>query len=71
VPFAIENNSGNTISVSVVVLAIISAASEHEALLVSFYSNHALMKVLGEKLSQPVVGIMQAFQYVARCSIAT
>lgn len=43
----------------------IPIANHYDAFLVTCYSDHALVKVLREELSQPVVGIMEASLYAA------
>jgi Asp/Glu/hydantoin racemase/predicted amidohydrolase len=65
-PSAIEGNSDNIMSAATASQAIIPIAQEYDAFLVACYSEHALIKVLREELSQPVVGIMEASLFAAR-----
>lgn len=65
-PSAIEGNFDNIMSAAAAARAIIPIAHEYDAFLVACYSDHALIKVLREELSQPVVGIMEASLFAAR-----
>lgn len=65
-PSAIEGGFDDVMSAAAAARAIIPIAHQHDAFLVACYSNHALIKVLREELSQPVVGIMEASLFAAR-----
>jgi Asp/Glu/hydantoin racemase/predicted amidohydrolase len=65
-PSAIEGSFDNIMSAAAAARAIIPIAHEYDAFLVACYSDHALIKVLREELSQPVVGIMEASLFAAR-----
>ncbi|KAI4653458.1 hypothetical protein J4E93_001224 [Alternaria ventricosa] len=65
-PSAIEGNFDNIMSAAAAARAIMPIAHEYDAFLVACYSDHALIKVLREELSQPVVGIMEASLFAAR-----
>jgi Asp/Glu/hydantoin racemase/predicted amidohydrolase len=65
-PSAIEGQSDNIMSAAAAARAIIPIAGHYDAFLVACYSDHALIKVLREELSQPVVGIMEVSLYAAR-----
>jgi Asp/Glu/hydantoin racemase/predicted amidohydrolase len=65
-PSAIEGNSDNIMSAATAARAIIPIAQEYDAFLVACYSDHALIKLLREELSQPVIGIMEASLFAAR-----
>jgi Asp/Glu/hydantoin racemase len=65
-PSAIEGGFDDVMSAAAAARAIIPIAHQYDAFLVACYSNHALIKVLREELSQPVVGIMEASLFTAR-----
>jgi Asp/Glu/hydantoin racemase len=65
-PSAIEGGFDDVMSAAAAARAIIPIAHQYDAFLVACYSNHALIKVLREELSQPVVGIMEASLFAAR-----
>ncbi|KAI8938685.1 hypothetical protein NX059_004552 [Plenodomus lindquistii] len=65
-PSAIEGSFDNIMSSAAAARAIIPIAHHYDAFLVACYSDHALVKMLREELSQPVVGIMEASLYAAR-----
>jgi Asp/Glu/hydantoin racemase/predicted amidohydrolase len=65
-PSAIEGNLDNIMSAAAAARAIIPIADRYDAFLVACYSDHALVKLLREELSQPVVGIMEASLFAAR-----
>jgi len=65
-PSAIESSFDNIMSAAAAARAIIPAAHQYDAFLIACYSDHALIKVLREELSQPVVGIMEASLFAAR-----
>jgi hypothetical protein len=65
-PSAIEGSLDNIMSAAAAARAIIPTAGQYDAFLVACYSDHALIKVLREELSQPVVGIMEASLIPAR-----
>jgi Asp/Glu/hydantoin racemase len=65
-PSAIEGKFDDVMSAAVAVQGILQHASQYDALLVACYSDHALIKMLREELTQPVVGIMEASFFAAR-----
>lgn len=65
-PSAIEGKFDDVMSAAVAVQGILQHASSYDAFLVACYSDHALIKMLREELTQPVVGIMEASLFVAR-----
>jgi Asp/Glu/hydantoin racemase/predicted amidohydrolase len=65
-PSAIEGNLDSVMSAAAAARAIIPIANQYDAFLVACYSDHALIKVLREELSQPVIGIMEASLFAAR-----
>lgn len=65
-PTAIEGFSDGVLSAAVAAREIVNQEGGFDAVLVSCYSDHPLIKVLREELSQPVVGIMEASLFVAR-----
>lgn len=65
-PSAIEGNFDNIMSAAAAAHAIIPIAHEYDAFLIACYSDHALIKMLREELSQPVIGIMEASLLAAR-----
>ena len=65
-PSAIEGNLDNIMSAAAAARAIIPIANQYDAFLVACYSDHALIKMLREELTQPVVGIMEASLFAAR-----
>jgi Asp/Glu/hydantoin racemase/predicted amidohydrolase len=65
-PSAIEGNFDNIMSGAAAARAIIPIADQYDAFLVACYSDHALIRMLREELSQPVVGIMEASLFAAR-----
>ncbi|KAF2023242.1 carbon-nitrogen hydrolase [Setomelanomma holmii] len=65
-PSAIEGNLDNIMSAAAAARAIVPIAQNYDAFLVACYCDHALVKVLREELSQPVVGIMEASLFAAR-----
>ncbi|KAH7402900.1 carbon-nitrogen hydrolase [Pyrenochaeta sp. MPI-SDFR-AT-0127] len=65
-PSAIEGSFDNIMSAATSARAIIPIADEYDAFLVACYSDHALIKMLREEISQPVVGIMEASLFAAR-----
>lgn len=65
-PSAIEGNFDNIMSAAAAARAILPMADDYGAFLVACYSDHALVKMLREELTQPVVGIMEASLYAAR-----
>ncbi|CAO2657166.1 Nn.00g032920.m01.CDS01 [Neocucurbitaria sp. VM-36] len=65
-PSAIEGNFDNIMSAATAARAIMSIADQYDAFLIACYSDHALIKVLREELSQPIVGIMEASLFAAR-----
>lgn len=65
-PSAIEGNFDNIMSAAAAARAIIPIAEQYDAFLIACYSDHALIKVLREELSQPVIGIMEASLLAAR-----
>ncbi|KAH6878506.1 carbon-nitrogen hydrolase [Alternaria rosae] len=65
-PSTIEGNFDNIMSAAAAARAILPIANQYDAFLVACYSDHALIKVLREELSQPVVGIMEASLFAAR-----
>ena len=65
-PSAIEGSFDNIMSAAAAARAIIPVADQYDAFLVACYSDHALIKMLREELSQPVVGMMEASLFAAR-----
>lgn len=65
-PSAIEGNFDNIMSAAAAARAIIPIADQYDAFLVACYSDHALIRMLREELSQPVIGIMEASLIAAR-----
>lgn len=65
-PSAIEGNFDNIMSAAAAARDIIPIANKYDAFLIACYSDHALVKVLREELTQPVVGIMEASLFAAR-----
>lgn len=65
-PSAIEGHCDSIKSADAAARAILPYADEYDAFLVACYSDHALIKMLREELSKPVVGIMEASLFVAR-----
>jgi Asp/Glu/hydantoin racemase/predicted amidohydrolase len=65
-PSAIEGHCDNIKSADAAARAILPYADEYDAFLIACYSDHALVKMLREELSQPVVGIMEASLFAAR-----
>ncbi len=53
-------------SAGVSVPGILQHADQYDAFLVACYSDHALIRMLREELTQPVVGIMEASLFCAR-----
>ncbi|ORY09217.1 carbon-nitrogen hydrolase [Clohesyomyces aquaticus] len=65
-PSAIEGNFDNIMSGAAAARAVIPLANQFDAFLVACYSDHALIRMLREELSQPVIGIMEASLLAAR-----
>ncbi|KAL1796192.1 hypothetical protein ACET3X_004732 [Alternaria dauci] len=65
-PSVVEGSFDDVMSAAAAARAIIPIAHHYDAFLVACYSNHALIRVLREELSQPVVGIMEASLFAAR-----
>ncbi|PVI00213.1 carbon-nitrogen hydrolase [Periconia macrospinosa] len=65
-PSAIEGSFDNIMSSAASARAIVPIAHEYDAFLVACYSEHALVKMLREELTQPVIGIMEASLFAAR-----
>jgi Asp/Glu/hydantoin racemase len=65
-PSAIEGNFDNVMSAAAAARAIIPIAAGYDAFLVACYSDHALIRMLREELTQPVIGIMEASLVSAR-----
>ncbi|KAJ9624080.1 hypothetical protein H2203_005528 [Taxawa tesnikishii (nom. ined.)] len=65
-PTAVEGNFDNVMSAAASMRAIMPLAHGYDAFLVACYSDHALIRMLREELSQPVIGIMEASLFAAR-----
>ena len=65
-PSAVEGKFDDVMSAAVAVQGILQHANQFDAFLVACYSDHALIKMLREELTQPVVGIMEASLFAAR-----
>jgi Asp/Glu/hydantoin racemase len=65
-PSAIEGKFDDVMSAAVAVQGILQHANQYDAFLVACYSDHALIRMLREELTQPVVGIMEASLFAAR-----
>ncbi|KAF2729163.1 carbon-nitrogen hydrolase [Polyplosphaeria fusca] len=65
-PSAVEGNFDNIMSAAAAARAIVPIAHQYDAFLVACYSDHALIRMLREELSQPVIGIMEASLIAAR-----
>ena len=65
-PSAVEGKFDDIMSAAVAVQGILQHADQFDAFLVACYSDHALIKMLREELTQPVVGIMEASLFAAR-----
>jgi Asp/Glu/hydantoin racemase len=65
-PTAIEGNFDNIMSSAASARAVIPIADQYDAFLVACYSDHALIRMLREELTQPVIGIMEASLFAAR-----
>jgi Asp/Glu/hydantoin racemase len=65
-PSAIEGKFDDVMSAAVAVQGILQHANQFDAFLIACYSDHALIRMLREELSQPVCGIMEASLFAAR-----
>ncbi|KZM19626.1 hydrolase [Ascochyta rabiei] len=65
-PSAVESTFDDVMSAAVAVQGILQHANQFDAFLIACYSDHALIKMLREELTQPVVGIMEASLFAAR-----
>ncbi|KAF1934110.1 uncharacterized protein M421DRAFT_51380 [Didymella exigua CBS 183.55] len=65
-PSAVEGKFDDVMSAAVAVQGILQHASQFDAFLIACYSDHALIRMLREELTQPVVGIMEASLFAAR-----
>ncbi|KAF1354468.1 hypothetical protein EJ07DRAFT_168217 [Lizonia empirigonia] len=65
-PSAVEGGFDDVMSAAVAVQGILQHANQFDAFLVACYSNHSLIRMLREELTQPVVGIMEASLLAAR-----
>lgn len=65
-PTAIESSFDNIMSAAASMRAIIPIAEQYDAFLVACYSDHALIRMLREEFTQPVIGIMEASLFAAR-----
>jgi len=65
-PSAVEGKFDDVMSAAVAVQGILQHANQSDAFLIACYSDHALIRMLREELSQPVVGIMEASLFAAR-----
>ncbi|KAJ4989882.1 carbon-nitrogen hydrolase [Stagonosporopsis vannaccii] len=65
-PSAVEGKFDDVMSAAVAVQGILQHATQFDAFLIACYSDHALIKMLREELTQPVAGIMEASLFAAR-----
>ena len=65
-PTAVEGNFDSVMSAAAAIRAIIPVADSYDAFLVACYSDHSLIRMLREEVSQPVIGIMEASLFAAR-----
>lgn len=65
-PSAVEGKFDDVMSAAVAVQGILQHANQFDAFLVACYSDHALIRMLREELTQPVIGIMEASLFAAR-----
>ncbi|KAH6620433.1 Asp/Glu/Hydantoin racemase-domain-containing protein [Boeremia exigua] len=65
-PSAIEGKFDDVMSAAVAVQGILQHAGQFDAFLVASYSDHALIAMLREELTQPVVGIFEASLFAAQ-----
>lgn len=65
-PSAIESSFDGIMSAAAAMRALIPISQDYDAFLVACYSDHALIRMLREEFTQPVIGIMEASLFAAR-----